>query len=121
MRRGDEKVQRHVLVKMEKAAYLRVGFEENGERKRFRFSRVHGWRADLAYKLSNTAANDWDDDVVRASVSLNKLGIARDGLEARGYVSAIGGMRKLDLHYRFDRFLSDRDKDDRAWGCFYEE
>uniref|UniRef100_A0A7C3RCU1 Uncharacterized protein n=1 Tax=Archaeoglobus fulgidus TaxID=2234 RepID=A0A7C3RCU1_ARCFL len=114
-------MQKHLLVKKDKTTYLCVEIEERGKTRKILLARVHGWRAELAYKFFNFTANGWNDDVARAFLGLNVLRIAEDEWTARKYINAVREMKKLDLHFWVDKFLKERDRADRAWRVFYEK
>lgn len=119
--REVERMQKHLLVKKDKTTYLCVEIEERGKTRKILLARVHGWRAELAYKFFNFTANGWNDDVARAFLGLNVLRIAEDEWTARKYINAVREMKKLDLHFWVDKFLKERDRADRAWKVFYEK
>jgi len=114
-------MQRHLLVKKDRTAYLCVEVEEKGKKRRIQLARVHGWKAELACRFLSFTANGWSDDVARAFLGLNVLRIAEDEWAAMRYISIVKEMKKLDLHFWVDKFLRDREKADRAWRVFYEK
>ena len=114
-------MQRHYLVKTNKTAYLCIELKDGKKVRKIQLIRVHGWKAELAYKFFNFKANGWNEDVAKAFIGLNALRIAEDEWEARRYINVIKEMKKLDIHFWVGKFLSDRKKADKAWRAMYEE
>jgi len=114
-------MQKHRLVRTDKTTYLCIEVEDRKGIKKVQLARVYGWKAELAYKFFNFDADGWSEDVARAFIGLNALRIAGDEWEARKYINVIKEMNKLDVHFWVSKFLSDRDRADRAWRAMYEK
>jgi len=104
-----------------KSVLLRVQIDDRFGKTMVNFSKVTGWRKEVAQKylsLELETDDEWGDDVARVYVGLEVLKSARNRYEAIQFVNIVKSLTKLEVHFWASKFLSN-ERTIRAWRVLY--
>lgn len=101
-----------------KSVLLRVQIDDRFGKTMVNFSKVTGWRKEVAQKYLELETGEWGDDVARVYVGLEVLKSARNRYEAIQFVNIVKSLTKLEVHFWASKFLSN-ERTIRAWRVLY--
>lgn len=93
--------------------------EDRFGRYRICYSRVRGWRRELALKHLKLDTQGWNDDAERTYVGIEALKCARDEGEALKFLETVKGLDRLEVHFWTTKFLNGNKRARRAWRVLY--
>jgi hypothetical protein len=102
-----------------KTAGVVATIEDRFGREKISFSRVRGWRRELALKYLKLDPQGWTDDAARAYVGLEVLKCAKNRDEALKFLQMVKELSQLEVHFWSTKFLNGNKKAKRAWRAFY--
>jgi hypothetical protein len=82
------------------------------------FSKVTGWRKELAEKFFVLDSQDWTDDAARVYIALEALKGTKSRREAVHFMNVVKAMTKLEIHFWASKLLSN-ERAARAWRVMY--
>jgi len=101
-----------------KSLTMKVQIDDRFGKTVVNFSKVTGWRKELADKFFVLDASDWTDDVARVYIALEVLKGAKNRREAMQFVNVVKSMTKLEVHFWASKLLS-TGRAVRAWRVMY--
>lgn len=102
-----------------KSLILKVQIDDRFGKTVINFSKVTGWRKELAEKIFMLDSKEWADDTARVYIALEVLKGTRNRREALHFMNEVKTMTKLEVHFWASKLLSN-ERAARALRILYE-
>lgn len=89
-----------------KSLTMKVQIDDRFGKTVVNFSKVTGWRKEIAEKFFVLDSEDWTDDAARVYIALEVLKSAKNRSEAVQFMNIVMTMTKLEVHFWASKLLS---------------
>jgi len=112
------RTMKYALENTKKTTSFIINVEDRFGKQKIKLGTIKGWRREFAQKLPYNP-NKWDDNTIKAYVSIQAIKTAKNKEEALHFLKTIETLNKVELYFWTIKFLNNTKLTKKAWRVFY--